>query len=61
MLPALIEVAKRLVEEALVAKKFVVVALEPVAFRKVKFWSVLDPRTSRLSTVASPVAVKFPT
>ena len=35
--------AKRFVELAVVAKKFVVVALVPVAFTKVKFWKVVDP------------------
>ena len=36
-------VEKRLVELAVVAKKFVVVAEVPVALTKVKFWRVLDP------------------
>ena len=31
---------KKLVVEAVVAKKLVVVALVPVAFKKVKFWRV---------------------
>src|SRR6185436_7449157 len=34
---------KRFVELAVVAKKLVVVALVPVAFRNVKFWSVEEP------------------
>ena len=33
---------KRLVDDAVVEKKFVVVAEVPVAFRKVKFWRVDD-------------------
>lgn len=40
-------VEKRLVDEAFVAKKFVVVAEVPVAFRKVKCWSVVEPETRR--------------
>ncbi len=40
--------AKRLVELAIVAKKFVVVAFVPVALVKVKDWRVLDPVTRRL-------------
>ena len=41
-------VEKRLVEDAVVANKFVVVALVPVAFTKVKFWRVEEPVTSKL-------------
>ena len=44
MLP---EVAKRLVLDAVVAKKLVVVAEVPVAVVKVKFWRVEDPVTKR--------------
>ena len=36
-------VAKRLVDEAVVAKKLVVVALVPVALVNVKAWSVVEP------------------
>ena len=35
----------------------VVVAAEPVAFRKVKFWSVEDPVINRLSADAVPESV----
>ena len=35
-------VVKRFVEEAVVAKKLVVVADDPVAFTKVKFWRVVE-------------------
>ena len=47
--------AKRFVDEAVVAKKLVVVAEVPVAFTKVKFWRVLDPVARRLPRVVSPV------
>jgi len=40
---------KKLVVEAVVAKKFVVVALVPVAFTKVKFWRVELPVAKRLA------------
>ena len=56
MLPALSKVAKRLVEEAVVEKKLVVVALVPVALTKVKFCSVLDPVAKRLVVVANVVS-----
>jgi hypothetical protein len=46
-------VAKRLVEEAVVAKKLVVVAEVPVAFEKVKLWRVVEPIAVRL--VVEPV------
>jgi hypothetical protein len=45
MLPVESEVAKRLVEDAVEAKKLVVVALDPVAFAKVKFWRVVEAVT----------------
>jgi hypothetical protein len=47
-------VKKRLVLEAVEAKKFVVVALVPVALIKVKFWRVVEPLTRRLAKVATP-------
>jgi hypothetical protein len=54
-------VAKRFVEEAVVAKKLVVVAEVPVALMKVKFWRVLEPVSKRLERVVSPpVAVSVP-
>ena len=43
--PIFAVLAKRLVEEAVVAKKLVVVAEVPVAFEKVKFWRVVEPVT----------------
>jgi hypothetical protein len=46
-------VAKRLVEEAVVAKKLVVVAEEEVELEAVKFWRVVEPRCKRL--VVEPV------
>lgn len=52
--PKLKLVEKRFVELAVVAKKFVVVADVPVAFTKVKFWSVELPFTRRVESVASP-------
>jgi len=55
------EVKKRFVVEALVAKKLVVVAEVPVAFRKVKFWRVDEPVRRRFERVVSPaVAVRVP-
>ena len=52
MLPKLPTVAKRFVDDAVVLKKLVVVAADPVALMKVKFWSVLDPVAKRLVVVA---------
>ena len=45
---------KRLVELAVVEKKLVVVAEVPVAFKKVKFWRVVEPVRSRLPAVRKP-------
>jgi len=42
--PMLPDVANRFVEDAVVAKKLVVVALVPVAVLKVKFCRVVEPR-----------------
>jgi hypothetical protein len=47
-------VPKRLVEEAVVAKKLVEVAEVPVAVMKVKLWRVEEPLTRRLMKVAEP-------
>src|ERR1019366_4264897 len=61
MLPVRLPVAvvkKRLVVEALVAKKLVVVAEVPVALTKVKFCRVVDDVTKRLVVVAPPLEVK---
>ena len=54
------EVEKRLVEDAVVLKKFVVVALVPVAFTNVKFWRVEDAVAKMLAKVPSAVEVRFP-
>ena len=57
---------KRLVDEAVVLKELVVVALVPVAFTKVKFWRVVEPTTRRLPDefmvveAAPPIAREFP-
>ena len=51
MLPVLSEVEKRLVLEAVVAKKLVVVAEVPVALMKVKFCKVEDPVARKLVVV----------
>lgn len=59
-LPALIAVAKRLVDDAVVAKKLVVVAEVPVAFTKVKFWRVDEALARRLVKLPRPVAVILP-
>ena len=40
--------------EAVVLKRFVVVALVPVAFTKVKFWRVEEPLTRRFESVPRP-------
>jgi hypothetical protein len=59
--PMLAAVAARFVEEAVVAKKLVVVAEVPVALRKVKFWRVLEPVRRRFESVVNPpVAVRVP-
>lgn len=50
--PILRVLAKRLVEEAVVAKKLVLVALVEVLFEAVKFWRVVDPFARRLVMVA---------
>ena len=59
-LPTFKEVAKRLVEEAVVPKILEVVALLEVEFKAVKFCKVLDPVTKRLVEVAE-VKVARPT
>jgi hypothetical protein len=59
-LPAFKAVAKRLVEEAVVAKKLVVVALVEVDQRAVKFWRVVEERATRLVVVAVPFTRKLP-
>jgi len=51
---------KRLVELAVVAKKFVVVALVPVAFLKVKFWRVVEPTTKRSPLVLMVLVAEPP-
>ena len=40
--PRFADAEKRLVDEAVVEKELVVVALVPVAFKKVKFWRVVE-------------------
>ena len=53
--------AKRLVEEAVVLKKLVLVALVDVEFKAVKFCKVVEPESNRLdSEVSPPVTVKVP-
>ena len=47
-------VKKRFVVEALVAKRFVVVAEVPVAFMNVKFWMVEEPLESKFPKVPKP-------
>ena len=51
---------KRFVLDAVVEKKFVVVAEVPVAFTKVKFWRVEDEVTSRVPVVVRPVVEALP-
>ena len=45
---------KRLVDEAVVEKRLVVVAFVPVALMKVKFWRVEEPVRRRLERVVRP-------
>jgi len=52
--PMLPEVEKRLVDEAVVEKRLVVVAEVPVALMKVKFWRVEEPVRRRLERVVRP-------
>lgn len=58
--PTLPFVEKRLVEEAVVAKKLVVVAAEPVAFINVKFCRVVEPVCSAVEKVVRPVTLRLP-
>lgn len=58
--PKVAEEEKRLVEEAVVEKKFVVVALVPVALLKVKFWNVDDALARMLLNVPVPLTVNVP-
>ena len=51
---------KRLVEEAVVEKREVVVAEVEVEFEAVKFWRVEEPFERRVPKVPSPVEVKLP-
>jgi hypothetical protein len=53
--PAVSAVAKRLVEEAVVVKLFVVVALVEVELSAVKFWRVEEPFTRRFASVPRPL------
>ncbi len=57
--PEVIAVAKRLVVEALVEKKLVVVAEVPVALVKVKAWRVVEPMAVRLVVEAVTIPAKF--
>ena len=50
----------RLVVEALVAKKLVVVAEVEVELTAVKFWRVDEPLAKMLAKVPRPVEVRFP-
>lgn len=58
--PVVNKVEKRLVDDAVVAKKLVVVALVEVELRAVKFCSVLDPLTKRFVNVLSAEKVLVP-
>ena len=55
MFPVESVVPKRLVDEAVVAKLFVVVALVEVELSAVKFWRVEEPFTRRLARVPRPL------
>jgi len=57
----LMEVPERFVVDAFVAKKFVVVAEEPVAFTNVMFWKVEEALARRLGSETNPPAkMKLP-
>jgi len=58
--PKLAAAEKRLVEEAVVEKRLVVVADVPVAFTNVRFCKVVEPLSRRFAKVPSPVEVKWP-
>lgn len=58
--PKLAAVAKRLVDEAVVEKKLVVVAEVPVALEKVKFWSVVEPVTRKVELIVDEAVEKKP-
>lgn len=53
-------VKKRFVDDAVVAKKDVVVALVPVAFRKVKFCKVVEPVTRKVELIVEDAVEKKP-
>ena len=60
------EVEKRLVEEAVVEKKLVVVAEDEVELTAVKFWRVVEPMTRRspaelmVVVAVEPIVSKLP-
>jgi len=57
--PIVARFEKKFVELAVVAKKLVVVAEVPVAFKKVKFWNVDDPVASKLEALNNPVVERL--
>jgi hypothetical protein len=59
--PPLPVVKKRLVVEAVVANRFVVVALDEVELTAVKFWRVVEPETVRAPSVPIEVVAVRPT
>ena len=58
--PPFAVVKKRLVDDATDAKKLVVVAADPVAFTKVKFWRVEEPVAAMFAAERVPVRVSLP-
>ena len=60
MFPPLMFVAERLVEDAVDAKKLVVVAEVPVAVVKVNDWRVEDPVARRLDELNVPERARLP-
>lgn len=55
VLPKVAKVPKRFVEDAVVAKKLVVVALVLVEFNAVKFWRVEEPSERSVPKLPKPV------
>jgi hypothetical protein len=60
VVPKVANVEKRLVLDAVVAKKFVEVALVVVLFSAVKFWRVDEPSESNVPKLPNPVKYPLP-
>lgn len=60
IVPVVSAVENRLVDDAVVLKKLVVVALVPVAVLKVKAWRVVEPVTRKLELMVDEAVEKKP-